>query len=201
MSAATRAFATLELLEAILLEIWETILWQTGGVLISQRVNRAFRSCILGSPEIQRRLGLKVKIIRVPVPIFSHLRAPRLNRLAYRALTKLKGLEGVQLLTHPTETLTLRQFDLEMALKDNSASFLMYLRSPMSEYTIILISQMERRRRLELTWRSAQVTFKVQPFGVLVKMAMSLQNPADDIERIEELKNWWNVNSQYLRGE
>lgn len=73
MSAANRVFRTPELLEAILLAMWKTRVGltrcQAKDVLLSQRVSKAFQSCILGSLEIQRRLGFEPDIIQLPGPV------------------------------------------------------------------------------------------------------------------------------------
>ncbi|EME78757.1 uncharacterized protein MYCFIDRAFT_178864 [Pseudocercospora fijiensis CIRAD86] len=226
ISAATRVFTTPELLEAILLEVqaiecprsweslkdWFTPTWQARDVLLSQRVSRAFRSCISGSPEIQRRLGFR------PERIQDDKRGEtKQNGRVWafdRFVWQFEGNARVHLckksfsdeVPYPMIWFERPRYPhvLEGAPKDSPASFLkMYPQRPARECIVVRISKwdmwMIRRAGIELFCWSAQVTVKLQPLGGLFDLAASLQKAADGIERVEEAGNWWQRNEEVAR--
>ncbi|KAF7194844.1 hypothetical protein HII31_03804 [Pseudocercospora fuligena] len=224
LSAATRVFATPELLEVILLKVCETRLgrtrWRARDVLLSQRVNRAFRSCILGSPEIQRRLGFKQEIIQAPGPVEDELGECGQNRLLWAFNDLVLAVTGLPRVYFSKRAKNISDEELpysmisferspypqhfEAILKDNAASFLkMYPQRPALDRIVIQVSQCEmwmvKKMGIEVFCWCAQITVKLQPLGKLFELAASLQKAAKEIERIEEAMNWWERNEDDAR--
>ena len=222
VSAATRVFATPELLEAILLEMWKTRVgltrWQAKDVLLSQRVNRAFRSCILGSPEIQRRLGFRPEIVEAPGPVEDERGECGENDFLWTINDVVSAVTGLSRVYFSNKAKSISDEELPYpkisferpttveaaALKDNPASFLkMYPQRPALECIVIQVSQCEmwmvKKMGIEVFCWCAQITVKLQPLGKLFELAASLQEAAKEIERIEEAINWWERNEEDAR--
>ncbi|KAF7194857.1 hypothetical protein HII31_03817 [Pseudocercospora fuligena] len=210
-TATTRVFATTELLEAILLEVSESGPVDAGGghneriagyaervegvktVLLAQRVNKIFQSCIQGSSALLCQLGLKTRIkAQRAISINTLILKPHRWIAPWRSPIPINGIEHFCLYNNDAGlTVSFEIADrhrLQATLRVNSASMLkLWVSCPMPEHIRLSIESCHRDAKTGANWYWWQMEMKVKAgaLGVLLGLAASLKEAAEELERVK----------------
>ncbi|KXS93517.1 hypothetical protein AC578_1447 [Pseudocercospora eumusae] len=214
-SAATRVFATTELLESILLEVLRTEVFDRTDshdkkisnhnervkcaktILHTQRINKKFQSCIQGSPALRRHLGLGLDTTRLSaqreITVNALILKPHRWIAPWRSQIPIHGLEHFSLYNNDNGvTISFEIADivrLQDTLRENSASLLkMWVSCPMPEYLCLSIESCHRDAGTGAAdgyWWQMEMKVKAGVLGVLIGLAVSLKEAAEGLERVK----------------
>ncbi|KXS93990.1 hypothetical protein AC579_7622 [Pseudocercospora musae] len=210
-TAATRVFATAELLEAIMLEVLGSEVIDCAGrhdnrasgyeervecaktVLHMQRVNKTFQSCILGSPALRRQLGLATRVgTQRAISVNTLMLKPYRWIAPWRSPIPINGLEHFCLFNNDKGVAVSFEITdrrrLQDTLRNSPASWLkLWVSCPMPEHIRLSIGSCHRDAKTgaDLYWWQMEIKVKAEILGVLLDLAMSLKGAAEELERVK----------------